>query len=81
MTIELPEPTELLDLRGRPSGFDGYTAAQMRAYGEACAKAEREAIKDWCLDKAEHYRDTGSPEEAAGIDTVADYIADDRDRG
>jgi hypothetical protein len=48
MKIELPEPTELLDLRGRPSGFEGYTAAQMRAYGEACAKAEREACAKVC---------------------------------
>jgi hypothetical protein len=67
--VELPELPDPVDYSDVPSIAHvwGYTADQMRAYGEACALAERER----CALIAEHLNGWGSrpcPE-------LADHIA------
>jgi hypothetical protein len=60
--VELPELPDPVDYSDVPSIAHvwGYTADQMRAYGEACALAERERAAAICDQLEASYGDDGA---------------------
>ena len=59
MNIELPEYADKF-LPRWPGDEGGYTADQMRAYGAACAAAERERCAKVCEDLGYLLDDSGA---------------------